>query len=104
MTEQVQEGNTPKKKSIKEQARKKDQFGKPMRRVKFLNNEDGNVDIAFSYQPKGGEAEGYHLLHGVEYQLPDYIIAYINELAYPMYEIETGLQHRPDAACSGRIF
>jgi hypothetical protein len=75
------------KKSAKNDATM-DQFGKPMLRVKFLNNDDPDLDLAFSYQPAGGQMEKYHLFPGYEYELPRHIVEYLNNQAYPVYQTQ----------------
>jgi hypothetical protein len=65
-----------------------DQFGKPMLKVKFLNNDDPDLDLAFSYQPAGGQMEKYHLFPGYEYELPRHIVEYLNNQAYPVYQTQ----------------
>lgn len=62
-----------------------DQFGEPMRKVKFLNNDDPDLDLAFSFQPPGGDMEKYDLHPGYEYELPRYIVEHLNSLSYPVY-------------------
>jgi len=60
-----------------------------VRRVKFMNNEDPDLDVTFSFQGKNmSEPEQYRLYPGQEYDLPKDVIEHLNNQAYPIYRTE----------------
>lgn len=91
---QTEEQTQQPQEAVMNDNRKRDQFGNPCVRVKFMNNEDPECDLEFSYQPSGGAMETWHLYPGFEYELPRYLIEHLNKQNYPIYrrrvETETG--------------
>jgi len=59
-----------------------------MRKIKFMNNEDPEVDLAFTFITKNGTSETYRLYPGYEYELPTDVINHLNSLAYPVYQTQ----------------
>jgi hypothetical protein len=71
-----------------------------MRKVKFINNEDPDADVTFTYVGADLKPETYRLFPGLEYELPDYIVKHLNSLSYPIYQpvedpITGMLKHTP---------
>lgn len=66
----------------------KEKEEKKTRKIKFMNNEDPDVDLAFTYVSKDDVAENYHLYPGYEYELPAGVVKHLNNLAYPVYKTE----------------
>jgi hypothetical protein len=56
------------------------------RKVKFINNEDPDADVTFTYVSADLKSETYRLFPGLEYELPDYIVKHLNSLSYPIYQ------------------
>jgi hypothetical protein len=62
-------------------------------KVKFLNNEDPDLDLAFSFQGKDmDQPERYHLYPGQVYELPKDVIDHLNSQEYPIYRAELDQQ------------
>ena len=59
---------------------------KRMRRIKFINNEDPEMDVTFTYVGADQKSETYRLFPGLEYELPDHIVKHLNSLSYPVYQ------------------
>jgi hypothetical protein len=79
MTKQNQEAEA----AVQEKPRRR------TRKIKFMNNEDPNVDLAFSYRPKGvDEPESYRLFPGYVYELPVDVIEHLNNQTYPIYSTQ----------------
>jgi hypothetical protein len=57
-----------------------------MRKIKFINNEDPDMDVTFTYVGDDLVPETYRLYPGLEYELPDYIVRHLNSLSYPLYQ------------------
>lgn len=59
---------------------------RPKRRIKFMNNEDPEMDVTFTFVTKDWGSETYRLWPGYEYELPEDVIRHLNSLAYPVYQ------------------
>jgi len=59
---------------------------KRTRRIKFINNEDPEMDVTFTYVGADLKPETYRLFPGLEYELPDHIVKHLNSLSYPVYQ------------------
>ncbi len=58
-----------------------------MLKVKFLNIEDGEEDITFSYG-KRGKVKLYRLHPGYTYELPEDVVNHLNNVTKPVYKLE----------------
>lgn len=56
-------------------------------KVKFMNLDDPEEDIAFSYGPPG-DVRHFHLYPGYEYELPKPVIQHLNSIQYTKYQVK----------------
>ena len=61
---------------------------RPMRKIKFMNNEEPSADLEFTFVRKDGTMEQYRLFPGYEYNLPADVVKHLNSLVYPVYNTE----------------
>lgn len=61
---------------------------RPTRKIKFMNNEDPEMDLEFTFVTKDGTSETYRLYPGYEYELPVDVIKHLNSRVQPVYQTE----------------
>lgn len=87
-TAKARQGGSSEEQEGSSREKKQQPVKRPMRKIKFMNNEDPSADLAFTFVTKDGQPERYRFFPGFEYEVPADVVRHLNSLAFPVYQEE----------------